>query len=718
MAGLVVLLALIGVGASTVQWAKEFQALATAAKADARAGLRTLDKGDPTAALAAFEGAEQQFRAARDRLGPLWLRGAPWLGRQLDAADDLTTIGIEGSLAGAEAARLVATATTVTGQDRLGQLLVAARPHLEGALASLVIVSERADRLDPDGLAEPLAEAVTDLRRELEPLELVLRRSPHLLELVRYLFSGQHRFLLVSQNSSELRPTGGFMGTYGLIQFGPEGFRLESYADIYTLPLDVLDLPIPEGGQPSYRRFTFRNANWWVDFPTSAEVMLRLWQSLKQPEIDGIVAIDIPVVRDLLRVFGPIRVPESAEPITAENLMEELHDVVQYQHSGGEPGGKKNAVVSLAVELFDRLTRLTESQFAATLESLGRSARERHIQTYFVDPAAQAANVATGFSGAIDPPESTTDLLAVSNAVIKPSKANLGVTKTIDYQVALGADGSAETRLQLGYRKSALKLLGVPRQWLANYVRAHRSPGTVLSSTESGFSSLEDATGFPTFGHYFRLNRDASTSVELRHPGAQRHPAGHHLPPAGRSGCSAGRRSGQLPALPAAGGEAGRPGRHGGTGERQRADRLAGSCCRGPIPGRRGGGGHLGDGWDGDGGDDARAGPAARCGSGQGLSDPVSARPPRSGPRSLPSPVATTPRSAGTTRSLRQAPRRSRHGRAPSPARCATGWRRWRIAGRGPPGPSPGRRRRGRPISCRIVSSTWRLLTSQPAPIR
>lgn len=40
-----------------------------------------------------------------------------------------------------------------------------------------------------------------------------------------------------------------------------------------------------------------------------------------------------------------------------------------------------------------------------------------------------------GWSGAINPPTGTTDVLAVSNGVIQPSKANLGVSKSLDYEV-------------------------------------------------------------------------------------------------------------------------------------------------------------------------------------------------------------------------------------------------------------------------------------------
>lgn len=122
--------------------------------------------------------------------------------------------------------------------------------------------------------------------------------------------------------------------------------------------------------------------------------------------------------------------------------------------------------------------------------------------------------VAVGWAGALDPPEGTTDLVAVSNGDVEPSKANLGVTKSLDYEVQLKADGAAGTTLTLGYQKSGRKLPGIPAKEWANYLRAHRLPGTQLApASKDTFTSLDDPTGVPTFGHFFQLRRGSRNVV-------------------------------------------------------------------------------------------------------------------------------------------------------------------------------------------------------------
>ncbi len=508
VAGAVVVVGLVAGVVWGIQRANTFEALARAGKVDAKAALHSLEVEQVPAARASFLKAKDEFSQARALLGPDWVRGLPWLGHQVTVAESLATIGLEGSSAGAEMAQLLESADAASGGDRVNQILKVSRPHLEAALVSLTTVARLSTDLSTDGLVPQLATAVIELQIQLKPLAPLLQRSQSLLDLQRYLFSQQHRLLVVSQNSAELRPTGGFIGTYGLVEFGPDGFNLTKFTDVYTLPRDTLDLPLPIRGV-SFTHFAFRDSNWWIDFPTSAKVMSQFWQNLKQPRIDGIVAIDIPVIRDLLKIYGPITVPESSLPLTSDNVLEQLTYVIEYENGG--PGTnqtlkKKAAVISFAAKLLREITHLSNDQFLPTMSALATSTNEKHVQLSFTDPTAQTAVVDLGWGGAIAPPADTTDLLAVSNAVIKASKANIGVTKSLDYTVALQADGTADTTAELGYKKSKLLLLGVPRQWMGNSVRVHRAAGTTeVAAGSTPFETVEDATGLPTFEYYFRL---------------------------------------------------------------------------------------------------------------------------------------------------------------------------------------------------------------------
>lgn len=480
-----VFVALLGLGGLGAWWASQVQASAKAGEASARQGLELLKNGDGVGAQAQLSQAQQQFEHTRSLLGPTWLQAIPVAGRQLQAVDQLAQVGAASSSAGAQMAALVAQ-TSASGH-KLSDVLKVAKPYLLSAVDSLQTIAAIEPQLSADGLLPPLADAVQSAEDLLAPTKPFLAKSGSIAGFVNYVFSGDHRFVLVSQNSAELRPTGGFMGSYGLIKAGQDGLSLEKYADIYHLPAtNTLDIPRPPGARMAGGPLTFRDSNWWLDYPTSAEVMLKLWDhfSPAQPKADGIVAIDLVTVQTLLREFGPIKVPEHDEPISADNMIPTLITLIDDVY-GLDHAHRKDILKSLSAELLQRMLNVTPSQVLPTAQLMIQLADQKHIQFYVRDTVAQQATTDLGWAGSMAPPTDATDLLAVSNAVVWPSKMNFGVHKAIDYQVRLAETGSADTVLTLDYQKDARRLLKIQRKWFGDYLRVYRPAGTTLTGSSS-----------------------------------------------------------------------------------------------------------------------------------------------------------------------------------------------------------------------------------------
>jgi len=283
---------------------------------------------DATAAAEQFGDANREFAAMAHALDAGWASGAaatiPWVGRQYDAAQSLAAIGVDGSLAGVELAEALrsappATATAeATGQA--GSQLSPKFAHVKSALDHLSSALSRADTLSADGLVGPLASAVRSVQDTLREVVPSGSRGRAMLELGTYLLSGNHRILVVSQDGAELRPTGGWAGSFGIVTVGTDGVQLESYRDVFVLP-DPPGVVTPPPGALQTTDFNFRNANWWLDFPTSASKMLEFWNAYGQEPVDGIVVIDTVVMSDLLEIVGPITVPVHNETFTSENLL-------------------------------------------------------------------------------------------------------------------------------------------------------------------------------------------------------------------------------------------------------------------------------------------------------------------------------------------------------------------------------------------------------------
>jgi hypothetical protein len=516
----VALLLAVAISAGGI-WAKNTKTTADVAKAQAEAGVRSLAAMDTTAAISDFTEANQGFDNVSRSLGPDWIAQAvepiPWVGKQYVAARTLARVGSDGSLAGLEFAKAVGASppatSTATAAGQSASALPYRLTHIRAALAALSDAARRADTLSADGLVPTLAKPVHSIQDALSKATPLAGRSRALLQLGSYLLSGNHRILVVSQDGAELRPTGGWAGSFGILNVGESGVNLESYQDVFTLPTPPGHVEPPPGARQS-KEFNFRNANWWLDFPTSAQKMLEFWGAYKQAPVDGIVVVDTVVMAELLDVVGPITVPQSGETFTSQNLLARLLFLTQVQ-KGGQPD-RKNVLVELATELEKRLMESSPGDLGKAARAIANAADEKHVQMYFTNPEAQNAADALGWSGRVAPPTGATDVVAISNAMNKPGKVNVAMKKSIAYDVALQPDRSAETTLSLGYANTGPYLQYLPpdfRDWL----RVYRAPGTEFPTTNPDGSRTTTTTefGFPAETREFTVTRGQSKTEVL-----------------------------------------------------------------------------------------------------------------------------------------------------------------------------------------------------------
>ncbi len=113
--------------------------------------------------------------------------------------------------------------------------------------------------------------------------------------------SGPRRYLFLSQNPDEVRPTGGFIGT-----FTAEGgqMKLERYDAIenWVGSRPQADVPPEQVGSPyKYHepplRRTMANVNTGPNWPDAAQLAANLWRAGGEEPVDGVISF--------LRIHGP-----------------------------------------------------------------------------------------------------------------------------------------------------------------------------------------------------------------------------------------------------------------------------------------------------------------------------------------------------------------------------------------------------------------------------
>jgi hypothetical protein len=153
---------------------------------------------------------------------------------------------------------------------------------------------------------------------------------------------------------------------------------------------------------------------------------------------------------------------------------------------------------------------------ARSAVALGKAADAKHMQMYFTDPDVESSIEAIGWSGRIAPPAGTTDIVAISNTMRMAGKVNFAMHKTIDYEVGLQQDRSAETTLVLSYANTGSYLPQLPSIF-SDLTRVYRTLGAVFPSTAPGGGKTLTgvAFGFPLEERYFTLLRGQSCTETL-----------------------------------------------------------------------------------------------------------------------------------------------------------------------------------------------------------
>lgn len=377
------------------------------------AGTRSLRRGDHVAAARQLAAADRALLAADARLARWPLRPlarVPLVDRQVRAAHALLRSGSRLAAVAAgmsadvnpEAVRLRQGALDTTAVARLEQPLEAAVRELRQAQAD--VSAARAPLLLPM-LGQRLAHLDVQLRAGVEHGETAVLAA----RVVPALFGseGARRYFLAIPTPVELRGSGGMIGSFGELTTSEGRLRLDRLGRTRELNLggqgDRL-LSGPPDYMGRYGRFeparTWQNVTMSPDFPSVARVIGELYpQSGGQP-IDGVLSVDPVGLTALLKLTGPVRVPEWPEPLTATNAGDIL---LRQQYERYDRIEREEFLASTARAVFDRLTSGSLPAPAAVGAALAPAIRGRHLMLFSTRKDEQRLFERLGAAGAMPP---------------------------------------------------------------------------------------------------------------------------------------------------------------------------------------------------------------------------------------------------------------------------------------------------------------------------
>lgn len=406
-----------------------------------RTGIADLENADPAAAAQTFSSlttSTDNLGSMMQRFGFLFQSGAGTISAFMDTANQLTELSQEFAALEHDMFQLWRGG---------GTAVIADLKMLRGTLAALNADSDQLSAVLPSlgGVAD--SNTYLSLKAQSEGAQNFLDT------LIPWISSGTpHHVLIMLQNPSEIRPTGGFLGSYADIAIASgtiSGISVHDVADVDTAFTSMIIPPKPLQLEVSHWRPA--DANWFFDFPTSASETMAFFNvsnlyahaTTVAPYFDTAIALSPKVVADLLSVTGPITVSSTKTTFTADNFLVQVQKIVQAGQASSATYPKQ-VLRDLMGELSAKIASSSAADQGKLLGMVSGWIAEKDIMVYSSDPAMEDFLKTYGVAGDVYelPQNFNGDYLAIVDANVNGGKSDLYVSEKINWTSQIGADGT------------------------------------------------------------------------------------------------------------------------------------------------------------------------------------------------------------------------------------------------------------------------------------
>ena len=223
----------------------------------------------------------------------------------------------------------------------------------------------------------------------------------------------EKRYMIIMQNDKEIRPTGGFMTNYATFKINNGLLQSDfSSKDMYSidLALDAIDatydFPDPPAAYTKYllvERWYARDMNASPDFITSMDQFMKFYtlagrlNPYEIKPVDGIIAIDTQVVKELLEVTGPATV--NGVTYTSENVVLELEKIASLELR--EQLNRKKVLGDLMEAMLINVFEADKNLWPKMIDKAFNLANRKHVLVYMFNPEAQVLIEKYNFAGRV-----------------------------------------------------------------------------------------------------------------------------------------------------------------------------------------------------------------------------------------------------------------------------------------------------------------------------
>src|SRR3989339_595312 len=289
-------------------------------------------------------------------------------------------------------------------------------------------------------------------------------------------FSGEKTFLVLFQNDMELRPGGGFIGSFGIVKTKNGKISGLDVHDtgIFDQRIPLTETPpVPFSDILGIKAWKMRDSNWSPDFKVNAEKAEYFYKFGEGGEnFDGVIAVNTDILNSILAITGPVKINDYPGQYSDQTAILQLEYQVEkgFLEQGIAKGERKNILGELADVLIEKVHKFPISENLELGKRMESHLKRKDIQFFFKDEQLQKEIDEMNWGGRVK--EFDGDYLMVVDANMNALKSDICMRRKIDYSADMGGE-NPQAVLNITYQHTCRSkdwMTSDYRGWLRVYV--------------------------------------------------------------------------------------------------------------------------------------------------------------------------------------------------------------------------------------------------------
>lgn len=415
---------------------------------DFKEGMARLLDFNPQGALKSFEGASETFTALEASTNFLTQHANRFADQDLylGTANTLLSMAFQVTEIGKNLAHLVESSRSFTQElfssspEKIMELTHEKDEQFGRLISQGAEIQQKLARLNVSVLPEELQSNIKEAQEQIATFLSALLDIRTDLQSILVLMGDKipHRYLILFQNNHEIRATGGFIGSYMIMDINDGKITKMEAKDIYESDGQMMEMvKAPPGIDQLGKYLYMRDANYSPDFPTSAQSLMWFLEASKGPSVDTVLAIDQTLVEEILRLTGPMTSEDLPFELTADNFNRVISFYTEAKLS--DTNTPKQLLFNLIPKLKEKLTHIEDIPAVLTLTK--KMIKEGHLQMYSNHDSAQQLAKKYRLAGKIIEPSEKTDYLSVVSTSIGGNKTDEFIKSDINHTTTVDEKG-------------------------------------------------------------------------------------------------------------------------------------------------------------------------------------------------------------------------------------------------------------------------------------